>query len=179
MGVAMLGGLLGVDAFIDNQQRANSMTRWAYLDGVAHGATALAVTAPIWLRLPARMWLKYFFVAGLLGGLIDLDHIVAAGSFELEELITQPTRPPTHSLTFALTLAVTGALVMKDRLMGWVIFVTLASHVVRDASGFHTPLFWPLSRPHSMPHWLYLVTEVLLLYASFYVARKTPREQSA
>ena len=175
----MLGGLLWVDAFIDNQQRANSMTRWAYLDGVAHGATALAVTAPIWLRRPLGKWLKYFFVAGLLGGLIDLDHYVAAGSFALEDLITQPTRPPTHSLTFAAALAVASTLVMKDRLMGWVIFVTLASHVVRDASGFHTPLFWPLDRPHSMPHWLYLLIEVLLLYASFYVSRKMPKEQSA
>lgn len=156
------------------------MTRWAYLDGVAHGATALAVTAPIWLRRSDRKWLKYFFVAGLLGGLIDLDHYVAAGSFALEDLITQPTRPPTHSLTFATALAVTSTLVMKDRLMSWVVFAALASHVVRDASGFHTPLLWPLNWPDRMPYWLYLAIEVLILYASFYVIRiRRDREEDA
>lgn len=171
--VIMVACLVGMDSFIQYQQASNPLTKWAYLDGVAHGLAAIAVTAPIWLRSPMQTWIAYFLVAGLLGGLIDLDHYVAAGSTELGALISMSKRPPTHSMTFAIVLTILVLVFTKDKLMGWVVFAALASHVVRDASGFHTPLFWPLDNPHRIPYALYPVIEIVLLCASYLVVHKT------
>jgi membrane-bound metal-dependent hydrolase YbcI (DUF457 family) len=74
-------------------------------------------------------------------------------------------RPPTHSLTFAVAAALLVFLFRKKWDWSWIVFAAIASHVVRDAYGGGTPIFYP-SKISMIPYWSYLVVEYLLLITS-------------
>ncbi|HXF64616.1 MAG TPA: metal-dependent hydrolase [Caldilineaceae bacterium] len=118
---------------------------WALLDPVVHVLLSVAVISPLLAHtaLAGRAWL-WVLAAAAATVLIDLDHFVAARTLSLAEALALPSRPPTHSLLFALGCAVITAALTRNLLGGGVVFGSLASHVLRDASHYGAPLLWPL-----------------------------------
>jgi hypothetical protein len=139
---------------------------WAIYDGVVHGLVGVLVLYPIYKKQINR----YFSVLFLLASLVDLDHFIIAQSFSLSDAIRLPLRPVSHSITFAILLAVVGFFLTRDRIVGWTLFAAVTSHVIRDASGGNTPLFWPFEIYH-IPSWLYYGAEIVLLHISFQISR--------
>lgn len=141
-------------------------TIWALYDGVVHGLTGVFVLYPIYKKQANRYLIQVF----LLAAVVDLDHFIAAQSLSLTDALQLPLRPGTHSITFAILVATAGFLLTRNKIVGWIVFAALASHVVRDASGGITPIFHPLKR-YGIPPWLYYASEIVLLYVSFQVSR--------
>src|SRR5580704_3303108 len=73
---------------------------WAVL---AHGVLSLIVVLPIVLGSTRRI--LYGALAFIGGPALDLDHVVAAESFNPRTLEHLSHRPDTHSLLFAVVLA--------------------------------------------------------------------------
>jgi hypothetical protein len=139
---------------------------WALYDGVLHGLTGVIVLYPIYKEKISR----YFPVLFLLASLVDLDHFIAAQSFSLYDALQLSIRLVTHSITFAILAALLGFLLTGKKLVSWTLLAALTSHIIRDAAGGSTPIFWPLEIYH-IPSWLYYGIEIVLLYFSFQVSR--------
>lgn len=134
---------------------------WALYDGIVHGLVGVLVLYPIYKKQINRNFVVLF----LLAALVDLDHFIVAQSLSLSDALRLPLRPFTHSITFAILSAGAGFFLTRDKLVGWTLFAAVTSHVIRDASGGSTPLFWPLAIYH-IPSWLYYGGEIVLLYFS-------------
>jgi len=111
---------------------------------------------------------KLIVIAGLAAMLLDLDHVVAAGSLSLYDITHLPARPVTHSLLFSAACGILASILSYSRINGWLIFCVLASHVVRDASTGMTPFLWPLPVDHlpvvasySLQVGLFLITTII------------------
>jgi hypothetical protein len=133
------------------------------IDPFVHLAVGLVVTAPLVLRersAAGRLALLGLTVCAAV--LIDLDHVLAAGSFSLYAITHLAGRPPTHSILFAVLAGLAVGGVSRRSAWGWLVCLAVLSHVVRDASGGGTPYFaWPL--PGSQVSMgAYYATEMLL-----------------
>jgi len=165
-----LAGFLFLFLFINDRLIASrplyASQVWALYDGVVHGLTGVLVLFPIYKKKTNSQLAVLF----LLAAVIDLDHFIAVQSFSLSDALHLPIRPVTHSITFALLSAVGGFLLTRNRIVAWTLFAALTSHVIRDASGGGTPIFWPLEIDH-IPSWLYYGIEIILLHFSFLLNR--------
>jgi membrane-bound metal-dependent hydrolase YbcI (DUF457 family) len=141
-------------------------TFWAALDVLVHGAVALVVAGPCIRRAQsARRAITLSGLAFLSATVLDLDHFAAAGSLDVRAALALAARPPTHSLTFALLFGAVLSRLSRDHTAGWVAFVALASHVLRDAAMGTAPLLWPLA-VDKVPLWAYACGELGLAWAS-------------
>jgi len=170
-----LAGVLFLFLFINDRLIASrplySSQVWALYDVVVHGLAGVLVLFPIYKK-KIKPHLAVLF---LLAAVVDLDHFIVAQSFSLSDALQLPMRPAAHSITFALLSAVGGFLLTRNKIVGWTLFAALASHVIRDASGGITPIFWPL-RLYHIPSWLYYGIEIVLLYFSFQLNRVWEKE---
>jgi membrane-bound metal-dependent hydrolase YbcI (DUF457 family) len=85
---------------------------------------------------------------------------------ELGDVLSLAIRPATHSLAFAGTVGILVLLVSRNPILGWIVFATLVSHVLRDAGGGETPILWPLSVT-AIPRWTHYLGVILLLSISY------------
>lgn len=140
-------------------------------DNVIHTIIAVIVALPLALaHRPSA--LKVMLLAAALGSLIDLDHFVAAGSLSLYAATHLPIRPASHSITFAAALALASLAVTRANwALAWIVFASITSHVLRDASGGATQLLYPLAAS-AIPFWLYAAGELLLVAGSLLLARR-------
>jgi hypothetical protein len=172
--LTLIGGTMVIgDALLDSW-RPNSIPahNWALLDSPIHALLALLVVSPLFKHsFFQRNLLGWIAVAGLSATLIDLDHIVAARSFSLVEITQLPARPGTHTLLFALGCSLVALLLTRRRLVGWLIFAVLASHVLRDASTGATYFLWPLPFDQ-LPIPAYYAAQILLYLLSYFFAAK-------
>jgi hypothetical protein len=137
----------------------------AVYDEIIHGLIAVSLIWPIEETrvLPRKLLLPLAF---LLGGVIDVDHIVAAKSFSVHTMFRLPMRPPlTHNLLLPALMLVLFWVMGRRFLSGWMIFLALASHVLRDASDGQVYLFVTDSITR-LPIWLFVLGEFALLTAS-------------
>jgi len=131
-----------------------------------NGATALLVVLPLVLR-PLRWRLALLAVA--VGILIDVDHAVAARSLSLEAMLSLPVRPATHSLLFASLASLAAWAVSRRAVAAWIVLAALVSHLLRDASGYGTPLLWPWQASTRIPAALYPAGVALLFVLSWLI----------
>eukprot|EP00045_Choanoeca_perplexa_P002309 m.23872 g.23872 ORF g.23872 m.23872 type:complete len:191 (+) comp11443_c0_seq1:76-648(+) len=130
-----------------------SLTK-AFIDSAAHGvAAALPMLLAHLFRghpLRSQITLVPAIVAGSLSCLLDIDHFILAGGFDLEKATDLPHRPLLHALPVALTAACLLAFllaIMTTSQAGHTL-LTLATtavltHHVRD--GYRRGLWlWPL-----------------------------------
>jgi membrane-bound metal-dependent hydrolase YbcI (DUF457 family) len=126
-----------------------------------HGAISLFVVFPIVWRSDKRL---LFAALAFLGGpAVDLDHVVAAGSFRPHALETLNHRPDTHSLLFALVLTLLAYVFTHSRPVTWSVFAVIVSHLLFDAAGGDEYWLYPLKHPNSIP-WLACPIGIALLF---------------
>lgn len=150
------------DALLAARPPAVDPLLWAFLDLPVHGSLALLIALPLILLLPPSSRLGAVAAAVLPAVLIDIDHVVAAGSFSLDAALSLPLRPPSHSLTLALAVFCLVLILSRRLTPAYLLLAALASHVLRDAAGGATPLLWPL--PVYGLGWPAAVAGLLLLY---------------
>ena len=142
---------------------------WVLLDPIIHALLALIVTSPLLSHKEiAAQPLRWLLIAGLAAVLIDLDHFIVANSFSINDALHLAARPAIHSLLFALVCALGGYVFTKNALVGWLLFLALLSHILRDAVWGGVPFFWPLpiSLEFTVPAY-YAVQIGLCLLAAF------------
>lgn len=134
---------------------------WALTDVPVHILLGILVSLPLIVRHGwNKQTLLRFTLAGLVAMLIDLDHFIAAGSFSLYAATHLDYRQATHSLVFALFCFLIVWLTIHNSRDGLLVFMALASHVVRDASSGGTPfLLWPFYFSQ-IPIWIYYAVEL-------------------
>jgi hypothetical protein len=140
----------------------------------AHGSLGLLVVWPIVRR--SERW-RLFGALGFIGGFaLDIDHAIAAESLSPRAMEDLGGRPDTHSLAFALLLALVGLLLTRRLLIGWCVLALIVGHLLFDAAGGGVSWLFPLKAPDSIP-WLACPIGVGLLFAIS--ALLAPRERSA
>jgi membrane-bound metal-dependent hydrolase YbcI (DUF457 family) len=128
---------------------------------VIHGCISLFVVMPIVLRSRKRvLWGTLAFIGG---PALDLDHVVAAGSFRPQALETLKHRPDTHSLLFAVLLTLATYAFTRNRPLSWSVFAVIVSHLLFDAAGGNERWLYPLTQPNSIP-WLACPVGLAVLY---------------
>jgi len=133
-----------------------------------HGGISLFVVLPIVLRSDKRV--LYGVLAFIGGPAVDLDHVVAAGSFRPHALETLNHRPDTHSLLFALVLTALVYLITRSKQLSWSILAIIVSHLLFDAAGGDEYWLYPLKHPNSIPWLACPIGIALLFWASTRVA---------
>ncbi len=143
---------------------------WAVL---VHGIVALVAVAPIlWL---SEHRLRYATLTFIAGSLLDVDHFVAAGSLSLHSIETLSGRPATHSVVFAVALALLAFALTRRWVATWSVFAITLAHLLFDAAGGGVRVLYPLAHPDGLP-WLASPVGTLGLCAmSAAVAGVTPR----
>jgi membrane-bound metal-dependent hydrolase YbcI (DUF457 family) len=126
-----------------------------------HGGISLFVVLPIVLRSNKRV--LYGVLAFIGGPAVDLDHVVAAGSFRPHALETLNHRPDTHSLLFALVLTLLTYIITRSKQVSWSILAIFVSHLLFDAAGGDEYWLYPLKHPNSIP-WLACPAGIALLF---------------
>lgn len=140
-----------------------------------HGAISLFVVFPIVWRSDKRL---LFGALAFLGGpAVDLDHVVAAGSFSPHALESLGHRPDTHSLLFALALTLLVYLLSRERRLSWAVFAIFVSHLLFDAAGGDEYWAYPLKHPNSIPWLACPIGIALLFWVSTRVASSAPQER--
>jgi membrane-bound metal-dependent hydrolase YbcI (DUF457 family) len=134
-----------------------------------HGCISLLVVLPLVVRSRTRV---VFAALALIGGsALDLDHVVAAGSFRPQALESLGHRPLTHSLLFAVVLTLVVLALTRSTPFAWAVFAVVASHLFFDAVGGGEYWLYPLKRPDSIPWLVYPVWLAVLFGISAGVAR--------
>ena len=136
---------------------------WGLYDNWVHGMIAVLIALPLFQKFE----IKSFIIVFLIASLLDLDHFIVNFSFSLTKAISLTMRPITHSLLFAILMSAAFFFITKNKKWTWLIFVAIASHVVRDAYSGITPIFFPI-KIYESPYWSYLLVEVLFLLISYF-----------
>jgi hypothetical protein len=131
---------------------------WGLFDNVVHGVIAVMVCLPLFSKIS----FKEVIVVYLIAALLDIDHFIINGSFSLTQAIAISVRPPTHSILFGIALASLYYVWKKNIKWTYIIFACVVSHVLRDAFGGGTLIFYPLSTK-IIPRAAYMFFEYALL----------------
>ena len=146
---AMILGIMAFGDYMIGAWRPKQIPHyiWALFDSPLHIIVAILVTAPLCIKPSSpRNTVFRFVLVGLLSAMIDLDHFVAAKSLSLYDAINLLYRPATHSLLFALICAFTAWWITRNPRHCVIIFLALASHLLRDGASGVTPfLLWPVA----------------------------------
>lgn len=116
-------------------------TRRGLFDMLCHFGTALAVSLPI---LPYVRDRRGFLRISLLSAImLDLDHILAARSLNLNSWMTMPQRPVSHSVLTPLLVAALAERWKPEQHFGLAAIIGVGSHLLRDLGTGGAPLIHP------------------------------------
>lgn len=142
------------------------------IDNVVHAMLAFLITLPFFLA-QSPVSKNFLFISVPLTLSIDIDHLIAAG-FNLQSFWSLPIRTLTHSLMFAILLGgiVSYLFYMTSKNKAWktilyIIAISMASHVLRDAANPLTRWMFPFKSiplPTIIGFFLFIVLSYLHLY---------------
>lgn len=119
----------------------------AIADPATHGLVSLLLIAPFIVFKQVDMQTGCIPIS--LGVLIDIDHIIAARSFNPADMVALLERPISHSILFSMIIAGVISVMLKSNcksLTFYMCFISLISHVIRDAiDSNNTPWAFPFS----------------------------------
>jgi membrane-bound metal-dependent hydrolase YbcI (DUF457 family) len=142
---------------------------------VIHGCIGVFVVLPIIWRSERR---ALFAALAFIGAnALDLDHVVAAGSFRPKALETLSHRPDTHSLLFAVVLTLLAYALTRGKRLTWSVFAVVVSHLLFDGAGGDEYWLYPIKHPNSIP-WLACPIGIAVLFGvSVLVARDAAQDR--
>ncbi|XP_053500740.1 transmembrane protein 267 [Ictalurus furcatus] len=155
------------DAVLSSSFIQHHMWLRAVLDNSVHGVIALWSWAIV-IGLRKKSDFYEVLLAGFLASAIDLDHFYMAGSLSLKAALNLPRRPPLHCSTLVPVLCFSLRLLMwacrlKDSWcsLPWLLFISLASHHIRDGVR-HGLWLWPFANTPPISYWLYVTITATL-----------------
>ncbi|KAL4660829.1 hypothetical protein GN956_G1536 [Arapaima gigas] len=149
------------DHLLQLPQVQQHMWLHAVADNAVHGAIGLWSWAIV---IGLRTWSDICEVAlaGCLASVVDLDHFYEARSLSLKAAVSLSHRPPLHCSSVIPVLCGSLRLLTGACRLGhpwcslpWLLFLSLASHHLRDATRRGLWL-WPLGSTPPLPYWLYV-----------------------
>jgi hypothetical protein len=150
----------GIAVAADATGNVSARLQRALVDSTAHASVAgIGWGAATWPPPSQSRYLGEVLLSAILASIIDLDHFIAARSFELEAATALPTRPFGHSVTFILASSAVAAFILGPR-RGLLLLHAWLSHNLRDSHrrGFY--LVGIGSTP-AVPYELYIVLSVV------------------
>ncbi|TVR73656.1 MAG: hypothetical protein EA415_07155 [Sphaerobacteraceae bacterium] len=148
-----------------NQQRGT--TRHGMLDMACHFGTACAVTLPV---LPNTEYKREFGLVAIGSAItLDLDHVLAARSLEVNSWMTMPSRPPTHSVAAMIGLAWLVERIAPGKRLWLAVSLGVGSHLLRDLATGGAPLWHP-KRVITWPVSLVAATLLILTASAWFLA---------
>jgi membrane-bound metal-dependent hydrolase YbcI (DUF457 family) len=144
------------------------------LDMACHFGTACAVTLPV---LPNTEHKREFGLVALGSAVtLDLDHVLAARSLEVNSWMTMPSRPPTHSLGAMIALAWLVERLAPGKRLWLAVSLGVGSHLLRDLATGGAPLWHP-KRVITWPASLVFATLFGITVAGWFLAGIPIRER--
>jgi membrane-bound metal-dependent hydrolase YbcI (DUF457 family) len=134
-----------------------------------HGLISILVVLPI--LLASRRRLLWTALAFLSGPALDLDHVVAAVSVNPSSLEHLGHRPETHSLLFAVALALLCLAITRKIILAWSAFAVVVAHLLFDTAGGSDYILYPLKSPDAIAWLAFPVGTALLLGVSWLLVR--------
>jgi hypothetical protein len=110
-----------------------------------HGSIGLFVVLPIALRSSRRV--LFGTLAFIASPVLDLDHVVAAGSFRPQALESVGHRPDTHCLLLAVALTLLAFAVTRSKPVTWSVLAVIVSDLLFDAAEGNKYWLYPLKHP--------------------------------
>jgi membrane-bound metal-dependent hydrolase YbcI (DUF457 family) len=126
---------------------------------LVHGSLGLVAVAPIVWRSRSRRLAVLAFIGGIA---LDVDHAIAAGSLSPSAMEQLSHRPATHSLLFALCVALVALALTRRPILAWSLLAVLVAHLLFDAPGGGVRFLFPLRHPDAIP-WLVCPIGIALL----------------
>jgi hypothetical protein len=174
----LLAALIIFSNFTNGWWEGNiSRLQWLALDTIFQTLIALLAAAPL-LNLPAFKNKTHLWLLTLLAVIIalDLDHFLFAWSFRLEDALSMPDRPLSHSLFGAILLGAAGWVITRQPQAGLLFTFGLSAHILHDAQNSGAPLFWPFySETIFMPLALHIIASLVVLFLSTAIAAAANR----
>ncbi len=127
------------------------------VDEILHGLIAIMVNIPIvYVLYREKRSIHVILFPAIIGIWLDLDHAVAAGSLNINAMLSLGSRPPTHSVLFAIIFSILAMFFSENPLVALAAFTSILSHLIHDvATGGTVPIFYPmLSVDHESILWL-------------------------
>ena len=117
------------------------------------------------LAMPLLRFRNEFIIGAFVIILIDIDHIVKAKSFTIENLLSLGRRPYTHSLIFVLIISALVWFFSKNIILAYVIFISLVIHFLKDLIEGKTYIFFPYKYfySYSFPAYIYSSLIVMII----------------
>ncbi len=140
----------------------------AVYDNITHGTIAGLLAA---FAGRGRASVARFLAGYLVGAGLDIDHAIAARSVRIGAMLALGGRPFSHSLAFSVAAAIAVGAASRRPSWAWLVFASLASHVIRDAGLSQAPVFWPLP-PVKVPALAYYSAIAALVLASSTMLRQ-------
>jgi membrane-bound metal-dependent hydrolase YbcI (DUF457 family) len=130
----------------------------AIADPATHGLVSLLLISPfIYFK---KIDFKIGLFAISLGVLIDIDHIIAARSFDPAAMVALLERPISHSVLFSILFSLLFSFILKSDnkfFVFYLCFISLICHVFRDAiDSNNTPWAYPFYS-YPIPQSLFMV----------------------
>ncbi len=142
-------------------------TTHGLLDLTCHLGTACAVTLPV---LPNTRHKRQFGLVAVGSAVtLDLDHVLAARSFEVNSWMTMPSRPPTHSLGGMIALAWAVERMAPGKRLWLAVMLGVGSHLLRDLATGGAPLWHP-RRVITWPAPAVMASLLLITIAGWFLA---------
>ncbi len=156
------------------KRQPRGTTGHGMLDLVCHFGTACVVTLPV---LPNTRHQREFGLVAIGSAVtLDLDHVLAARSLEVNSWMTMPSRPPTHSLGAMLALAWAVERMAPGKRLWLAVLLGIGSHLLRDLATGGAPLWHP-RRVITWPVPAVFASLTLLTVAGWFLAGMPIREQ--
>jgi hypothetical protein len=156
--------------FLSDPSHPFASALWAVL---IHGAIGLLVVAPIvWDSRHRTLYAALAFVGG---SALDIDHFIAAGTFNLHKIETlSGGRPETHSVVFVIVLALLTYAVTRSWTAAWAMFAVNLAHLLFDGAGGSERILYPFNQPDGIPWLLCPIGVLALTGVSVLIARRSP-----
>ena len=170
-GVALLATAV---AHREWKRRPRGTTGHGMIDLACHLGTACVVTLPV---LPNTRYQREFGLVAIGSAVtLDLDHVLAARSLEVNSWMTMPSRPPTHSLGAMIALAWAVERMAPGKRLWLAVLLGIGSHLLRDLATGGAPLWHP-RRVITWPVPAVFVSLAILTVAGWFLAGMPIREQ--
>ncbi|MEX2425438.1 MAG: hypothetical protein WD401_01625 [Thermomicrobiaceae bacterium] len=145
------------------------------LDLLCHLGTASTVTLPVLPNIEHKRAFGMMAVGSAI--MLDLDHVLAARSLEMNSWMTMPSRPPTHSLGTMILIAWVAERMNPGKRLWLAVMLGIGSHLLRDLATGGAPLWHP-RRVITWPVPAVLATLAILTVSGWILSGIPVREQS-
>ncbi len=144
--------------------RLDKYTKIAVIDISEHILLGLVSVSPLIVKDPVLFVLAAFFSV-----FPDIDHLIAARSFSIKQMLSLGRRPFLHSIPAVFLISLVVYLFSHDFLVTYISFITGLTHLVWDLCTGGVRLFYPLKKDFQLSQLVGFVLIFTFMILSFII----------